>query len=381
MNIALAHQYGQGSPKEHAANATLSTALMELALSHALLHDARQAVALREVGKLSPELLERYIFQRVGVRDPSVLVGPAYGEDSAIIDMGDFVLVAHSNPITEAVERIGWLAVHVACNDVAVRGARPRWLLPVILLPEGCSERAIDEITAQIDEAAREVGAMVVGGHTERTPGLRRPVISMTALGRAPRDRFVRTGGARPGDVILMTKGAAVEGTAILATDFAEELARAGVSERTLEKARSFMAEISVVPEALALAEVGVNSMHDPTEGGLLGGLAEIAYASGRFLEIWEERVLIRPETRAMCNALAIDPLKLISSGCLLATLPSERLGEAEGALAEVGVDWAIIGHVRDGPPGLLVHRADGRSERVGRFVEEELARLWAELR
>ena len=338
-------------------------------------------MALREaVGKLSPELLERYVFKRVGVRDPSVLVGPAYGEDSAIIDMGGFVLVAHSNPITEAVERIGWLAVHVACNDVAVRGARPRWLLPVILLPEGCPEREIDVITAQIDEAAREVSAMVVGGHTERTPRLERPIISMTAIGKAPRDRFVRTGGARPGDVIIMTKGVAIEGTAILAMDFADELARAGVPEEVLEGARSFMAEISVVPEALALAEIGVSSMHDPTEGGLLGGLAEIAYASGRFLEVWEERALVRPETRALCAALAIDPLKLISSGCLLATLPGERLEEAERALAEVGVDWAIIGHVRDGPPGLLVHRADGRLERVGRFVEEELARLWADV-
>ena len=339
-------------------------------------------MALRaEVGKLSPELLERYVFSRVGVRDPSVLVGPAYGEDSAIIDMGDFVLVAHSDPITEAVERIGWLAVHVACNDVAVRGARPRWLLPVILLPEGCPERDIDEITAQIDGAAREVGAMVVGGHTERTPGLERPIISMTAMGKAPRDRFVRTGGARPGDVVLMTKGVAIEGTAILATDFSEELARAGVPGDVLERARSFMAEISVVPEALALAEIGVSSMHDPTEGGLLGGLAEIAYASGRLLEIWEEKALIRPETRALCVALAIDPLKLISSGCLLATLPCERLREAGEALADVGVEWAIIGCVRDGPPGLLVNRADGRSERVGRFVEEELARLWAELK
>ena len=332
-----------------------------------------------EAGKLHPDLLAKYVFSRVGKPDPSVLVGPAYGEDSAIIDMGDFVLVAHSDPITEAVGRVGWLAVHVACNDVAVRGARPRWLLPVLLLPEGCPERVIDEITAQIDLAAREVEAMVVGGHTERTPGLDRPIISMTALGTAPKGRYVTTGGARPGDVIIMTKGAAIEGTAILASDFAEELARAGVPEGVLARAREFMSEISVVPEALALAEVGVSSMHDPTEGGLLGGLAEVAYASGRLVEIWEDRVLLRPETREICRALRVDPLRLISSGCLVASLPEERLPEAGEALGRLSVSWAVIGRVREGPPGLLLHRPDGRVERVGHFVPEELARLWEE--
>ena len=136
-----------------------------------------------EVGKVRPDLLARFVFSRTGVEDPRVLVGPAYGEDSAIIDMRDFVLVVHSDPITEAVGRIGWLAVHVACNDVAVRGAKPEWLLPVILLPEGCPDGLLDEITAQIDQAAREIGAAVVGGHTERCPRLDRPIISMTAVG------------------------------------------------------------------------------------------------------------------------------------------------------------------------------------------------------
>jgi len=331
------------------------------------------------VGKLEPELLARYVFSRLGVEDPSVLVGPAYGEDSAIIDMGDFVLVAHSNPITEAIGRVGWLAVHVACNDVAIRGAKPRWLLPVLLLPEGCPEDAIDAVTAQMDEAAREVGAMIVGGHTERTPGLRRSIISMTALGVAPKGKYVITGGARPGDLVLMTKGVAVEGTAILALDFARELIEAGLPRGVLEKAKKFMAEISVVPEALALAEVGMNSMHDPTEGGLLGGLAEVAYASGRLIEVWEEEMLVRPETKAICKALGIDPLRLISSGCLIATFTPDKLGDVGEALKRLGVSWAVIGRVREGPPGLLLHKRDGSVERVGRFVPEELARFWAE--
>jgi hydrogenase expression/formation protein HypE len=178
------------------------------------------------VGKLHSKLLERYVFTRVGVRDPAV-VGPGIGEDAAIVDLGDGrVLVAHVDPITGAVENLGWLAVHIACNDIAVRGAKPRWLLSVLYLPEKADEELIDKITAQIDEAAKEVEVMVVGGHTEFTLGLDRPLISMTAIGIADRGRIVTTSGARAGDVVIMTKTVAVEGTAILATDFRDALLR-----------------------------------------------------------------------------------------------------------------------------------------------------------
>ena len=134
-----------------------------------------------------------------------------------------------------------------------------------------------------------------------------------------------------------------------------------------------------MVAEALALAEVGVNSMHDPTEGGLLGGLAEVAYASGRLVEVWEEKVIVRRETKVICDALGVDPLRLISSGCLIATLPEEKAEEARKVLEELGVAWAIIGRALEGEPGLILHRRDGSVERIGKFVHEELARLWAE--
>ena len=170
--------------------------------------------------------MRRYAFSRVGVRDPDVLVGPAYGEDAAIIRVRDELIVVHCDPITGAVENMGWLAVYVACNDIAVRGARPRWLLPVIYLPFGSGEGVVDRITRQVDEAAREVGAMVVGGHTEYTYGLDGVMMTMTAIGVCEGGGYVVTSGARPGDVVLMTKAAGVEGASILASDFEGELGR-----------------------------------------------------------------------------------------------------------------------------------------------------------
>ncbi|RLG77392.1 MAG: hydrogenase assembly protein HupF [Thermoprotei archaeon] len=337
------------------------------------------------VGKLRPEMLAKYVLSRVGRRDPSVIVGPLIGEDAAVIDIGDDrVLVAHADPITGAVELLGWLAVHIASNDIAVTGARPRWLLSVLYLPENADEKLIDSITKQIEEAAREVGAMVVGGHSEFTPGLDRPMIAMTAIGLVSKNKYVRTGGAREGDVVIMTKSAGVEGTAILSTDFSEELLRRGVPAEVIRQGREFIKMVSVVKEALLLAEEGlVTSMHDPTEGGILGGLSEIAYASKKTIDVWEERIPVAYETRVMCNALKLDPLRLISSGTLIATVSRDKSEDAIKLLTSHGATVSVIGEVR-GYEGELVrlHRKDGSVFKLNDvYVEDELLRLWKESR
>jgi len=327
-------------------------------------------------GKLPVEMLRKYVFARTGAPDPDVLVGPSYGEDAAIINLGGKVLVIHADPITGAVEKLGWLAVNVACNDIAVRGAKPRWLVQVLLLPEGCGEELIDRITKQVDEAARELGVAVVGGHSEYTAGLGRPMITMTAVGVAEREKYVTTGGARPGDALVMTKTAGVEGTAILATDFADALLRKGIEPSLVRSGAGFIKRISVVREALKLAEVGVHAMHDPTEGGVLGGLAEIAYSSNVLVRVWEDRIPVAKETAFFCRALRLDPLKLISSGVLLAAVPPDRLKEAVEELSTLGIKASVIGRVEEGQ-GLLLHRSDGSVERIGEYVAEELMRLW----
>ena len=333
-----------------------------------------------ESGKVPVDLLEKYVFTRTGAGDPAVVMGPSYGEDAAVVRLGEeLVLVAHSDPITAATSLAGWLSVHVACNDIAVRGVKPRWLLPVLLLPEGSGEALLDEITRQIDGAAKEVGATIIGGHTEYAPGLDRPIISMTALGLAREGELVYTSGARPGDVVLMTKTAALEGTAILATDFRKELLSRGVDRRLIERAEGFIRGVSVVREALILAGAGIaTAMHDPTEGGVLGGVSELAHASGVRIRVYEERIPVAPETRVLAQALGVDPLRLISSGVLIATVPGQRAEEALTILSNAGVQASIIGEVLEAPqePGAELVRRDGGIEELPRQVIDEIYKL-----
>lgn len=326
-------------------------------------------------GKVPPDALTE-LLAATGATDPAGTTGPAHGEDAAAIDLGDRTLVVATDPLSLATEAVGRLAVHVACNDVAASGADPRWLTNTVLVPDADPDR-LSAIAADVDAAATDLGAAVVGGHTETVPALDRPLLSMTALGTT--DRFLPTGGATPGDRLLLTKGAGIEATAILATDFREECAAAGVSEATLESAAGFLADVSVVPDAAAVREFAT-AAHDPTEGGVAGALVELAAAGGTVVEVDRDRVPVRPETRACCDALGIDPLRAFGSGALLAAVPAERVDEGLDALEAAGVAAAEIGSVREpgtgsggDPAGTL--RLDGESIREP--PRDELYRLW----
>jgi len=328
------------------------------------------------VGKVPAELLERAVLGRIGSRDPDVLVGPGYGEDAAVIRVGGGFIAVHSDPITAAEKDIGWLAVNIAANDVAVRGARPRWGLAVILLPEGASEGLLEAIASDIDRASKALGTMVVGGHTEVVPGLGRPIVVMTMIGVVV-GRPITTSGARAGDAVIMTKSAGLEGAAIIARDYGGVLIERGVDPAIVERASRFLEMISVVGEALALAEEGLaNSMHDPTEGGVLGGVAEIAYASGKGVEVWEESIPVAEETRVIASSIGVDPLRLISSGALIASTPWERAEEALEILRRRGVEARIIGRVLGDRAGAYLVRRGGAVEKIPKHVPDEIYRV-----
>ena len=287
------------------------------------------------IGKLDPDDLA-LVVSRTGSQDDDVLVGPGYGEDAAAIEIGDQTLVVSSDPLSLARERLGTLAVNVACNDVACSGADPRWLTNVVFLPDDDPE-ILDIVTRQIDEAATNLGVAIVGGHSEYAPDLSRPTVTMTAMGLA--DEFVPTGGVEPGDRLVLTKGAGIEGTAILATDFRDEV---GV-DSAAEEGESFFEEISVADDARVLREYA-HAMHDPTEGGVVTGLLEMADASGVRLAVERDDVPVRDVTRTLCDGVSVDPLEIFGSGALLAAVPEESVDDALDAVRTVGISAAVIG-------------------------------------
>jgi len=334
------------------------------------------------MSKLPFEDMRKYVFSRTGAKDPDVLCGPAFAEDAAVIRLHDNVLVAHADPIVGAVKHIGRLSVHISCNDIAVRGVRPRWIMPVIVLPEKYSREMVDEITGDIHSAAREIGAAVVGGHLGYAAGLTRPLIATSAFGTTGPDEYVLTGNARPGDRILITKGAGIEGTAIIAFDFEKELNDCGVTGDVVSRARRMMNEISVVEESLELFAAGATSMHDATRGGVMEALIEVAIASGVRAEVEESLIPVREPTRVFAGKLSFDPLKLISSGTVVATIPPDRLAEVRERLTGLGVEFSEVGTMSEGA-GVRLRRRNGNVETFDspKMEEDELAELWKRYR
>ena len=327
-------------------------------------------------GKVPSDILRRVVFERLGVPCDRLLQGPHVGEDAAVIDLGDRVLVVATDPITGAIGNVGWLAVHINANDVASTGARPLWFLCVTLLPEGAGEELLEGIMEQMHAACIEVGVSLVGGHTETTPGLDRPILIGFMMGEAEKDRYVTTGGAVPGDAIILTKGAGIEGTAVLAEDL-ERYLRGRVDEDILQSAQKMINRISVVPEAMKAVEIGgVHSLHDPTEGGLLNGIWEMAEASGVGAEIWEESVPVAEETKIVCEALEVDPLKLMGSGALMIVVEPERAGEMVEALQEMGVEVSVIGEVKTLEYGRTLLKKDGISVPIDAVDQDEVYRI-----
>ena len=328
------------------------------------------------VGKLDPDTLKQLIFSHLGTRDSRVLLGPSIGEDATVIDFGDKALVIHSDPITGAVENIGWHAVNVCANDIATRGVRPLWILTVLLLPESFSLVQLKSITRQIDEAAKELGIAVVGGHSEVTPGIDRPILVTTALGETSKAKFIRTSGAKVGDSVVMTKGVAIEGTSILAHEL-ESTLKAKVGKEVVARAKQFVKQLSVVKDALTAVEAGgVHAMHDATEGGVAGGLQEIAWASNVGLTAHEEKMIVSPETQAICKALGVDPLRTISSGTLIISAERKGAEKIVERLKQKGISASIVGKILAKDKGAFIIRKDGTKLDLAKPVREELWRV-----
>ena len=292
-----------------------------------------------KTGKIAPDLLKKLIFSNLGIERDEVMVHSCIGEDSSVIDFGDRLCVLSTDPITGASKGIGKYAVNISCNDVASNGAEPLGVMITLLLPENFTEEGIASIMKEINDAATKLNVEVLGGHTEVTTAVNQVIISCTAVGIVDRDKLVTSSGASPGDDIVLTKWAGLEGTAILATEFEEELKRF-LDPALVDKAKEYSKYISAVREGLIAAEYGVTAMHDVTEGGVLGAMYEMCEASGTGAELWFDNIPVREETKAICQYFKIDPLCLISSGAMLITTKDgtqlTRLFDKNGISAKV---------------------------------------------
>ncbi|NMB21164.1 MAG: AIR synthase [Firmicutes bacterium] len=318
-------------------------------------------------------MLERMVLSTIQFFRDDVLVHAGLGEDCAVIDFGDEVCLVTSDPITGAVAGIGELAVHVACNDLAANGGTPVGVQVVLLLPEHIQEDEVHQIMEDVQTTAAALEVEVIGGHTEITSKVADPVVSITAIGRAPKSRFVTSKGARPGDQLVITKGVGIEAAAILARDFAH-LLPFEVPEGEIE---SLTKQLSVVPEGLFAAEYGVHAMHDITEGGLLGAVREVCQAAGVGAEINEAQVPMSKLTQAICEQFGLDPLKLLSSGSMLIVTP--RGQELTEGLREIQVPAFVVGQITEGDHPVVLRR-NGETEDITAHVEDELWKFFAKI-
>jgi hydrogenase maturation factor len=331
-------------------------------------------------GKLPLPFLEK-LLTRFAPNDPRIIVGPRAGEDAAVFDLGDRCLVAKTDPITFATSEIGWYAVNVNANDVAVMGARPRWFLATVLLPAGkATGEMAESIFRQIYEACAALGVSLAGGHTEITVDLNRPLVSGTMLGEVAPDRMLMTAGARPGDRVLLVKSAPIEGTALIALEREALLRERGYDAAFICRCQRFLHEpgISVVAPALIAADAdGVHAMHDPTEGGVMTGLLEMARGAGVGMNVDLDAIPIAPEGAVLCREFGLDPLGTIASGAVLVSVAEAGAQPLIEKLTSGGYPAATVGWVTEPDAGLVAQRNGERVE-WPMFAADEITKIFA---
>ena len=329
-------------------------------------------------GKLPAPLLKK-LLGKIKQEDPRALLGPKLGEDAALIDFGNKILAAKTDPITFATDLIGWYLVQVNINDLAVVGATPRWMLATLLLPEGTNEKQVTNIFDGLTEAAEKQGVALIGGHTEVTTGITKSIAVGTLLGELDSKDIIMTAGIKEGDAIILTKGIAIEGTSLLCRESESSLLTAGVPKDIIAAGKKMLFDpgISVRVDAeLARKTVKVHAMHDPTEGGVATGLQEMASASGLGLNIESSEIIIFDESKIVCDALGLNPLGLISSGALLIAMHPDDAPKLVTAFQKNNIMANIIGTATNAHREVRIVKNDVIS-RLEVFERDELARYY----
>jgi hydrogenase expression/formation protein HypE len=331
------------------------------------------AVREQRLGKATAELFEQVILRRLGSADPDVLVGPEHGVDVGVVRVADGVAMAlTADPVfivpAYGWERAAWFAVHILASDAATSGLPLRWMAVDLNLPPEITDDELTGLWDAFHRTCRDIGIAVVTGHTARYEGCAWPMVGgAVCMASGPQDRYVTPKMARPGDLVVVTKGAAIEATALFAATFPDRLAK-GIGEDAVKAADSLFERMTVVPEAtvareFGLREDGVTAMHDATEGGVFGGLTEVAAASNVGMRVDLARIPVRPEVLTVCEHAGMDPYTSISEGTLICTAVEGRSEEFVRALDDAGIDAAIVGEVTEADLGTVLVTEDGERE------------------
>jgi hydrogenase maturation factor len=330
-------------------------------------------------GKLDINLLEK-LLEKHTLLDPRVVIGPKIGEDAAVIDLGEGAenyWVVTSDPITFTTDEIGYYGVVVNMNDIATMGAIPKWFLATLLFPEeGTDLNLIENVFRQIHDACHRFGISFVGGHTEVTPGIGKMILSGHMIGEAKKDRLVTTSNAKAGDPLLLIKGVCIEGTSIIAREREPDLLAKGVTSSLIQRAKAFIFDpgIDILQAArIACDAVSVHSMHDPTEGGLINGVIEMALASEKEIVVDLDKIHVYEESRILCLEYGLNPLGVIASGALLLTISAPDLAPLQNAFREASIPMQVIGQVKEGPARVLTMSG----EEIKPFSRDEILKIY----
>lgn len=326
-----------------------------------------------QVGKVPPDVLKRLVYPYTGKKNRRLIFGPGIGVDSAAVRENSHIILFKTDPVTGTASHIGSHSIHINANDIATTGARPVWYLCTILLPPGSKQSRLKQIMLEMDQTSRELGITIIGGHCETTKGLVRPIIVGFMTGEAGH-RLLSPRDAKVGDQILLTKTAGLEGTAIIASDHKSQLRNLG--RGLLDRARKLSKQISIVNEALLLSKIReIHALHDPTEGGVLNGLWELAEASGLGIRVFSDNIPVEEETKQICLALGLDPLKLMGSGSLIVAVAPVGVKRTKAVLKRIGVKVSYVGLMTPRNRGRYIVDSRGRRT-LSPVIQDELYRL-----
>jgi len=307
-----------------------------------------------QLGKPNRKYLQNVIYRRLGARRREVIVGPRFGVDNAVVRVAPRkVLIVTTDPLSY-IPAVGprdsaWLSVNLIASDLATSGYAPQFGIFDFNLPPEMSQDLFANYWTHFHDECSKLGLAIIGGHTGRYEGCGYTVIGggvMYAVGQE--DRYLTSTMGQPGDDIILTKGAAIETTAVMARSFPIRVKRA-IGADLFEKARAYLHKVSTVKDSLTAVSVGlhqngVTAMHDATEGGVIAAAFELARSSNRGAEIVLSEIPVSAETKEICRVFHINPLNSLSEGSLLIACTPARTGKLMARLRTAGIGSAVIG-------------------------------------